>query len=89
MWILKTGARREDMPERYPLIEWVIEGVFDSRLAGARGDRFIDCSSRGLCVGKTKKGKGTKLNQRVLVFRSPYTSAAPQEGPIVELKNAS
>ena len=85
LWILISGARWKDLPERYPspstcwrrLNQWVVNGVFKQAWARLLGklDRFHHINWRetigdgtfapakkgGDDVGKTKKGKGTKI----------------------------
>ena len=85
LWILQTGARWKDLPERYPspstcwrrLKEWTESGVFRlawekllGKLDGLRGinweqaigdGTFSPAKKGGAAVGKTKKGKGTKV----------------------------
>lgn len=85
LWILISGARWKDLPERYPspstcwrrLNAWVADGRFQrawtrllgrlDRLKGLRWEEalgdgtFSPAKSGGSDVGKTKKGKGTKI----------------------------
>ena len=85
LWILRTGAPWQDLPERYGPYQtahrrfqnWVRSGVMeklllaladhlqDARGAGSQrmfcGRDLCSRQKRGRCVGKTKRGKGTKI----------------------------
>ena len=84
LWVLRTGAAWQDLPDRYPspatchrrFQEWRKEGVLEeilqtlARDLKERGDLdlsecFIDgffvVAKKGGAVGKTKRGKGTKV----------------------------
>ncbi|WKZ34455.1 MAG: IS5 family transposase [Anaerolineales bacterium] len=112
LWILRTGARWQDLPERYPpyqtchrrFQEWVQAGVFEKVLQALvrdvkeRGkldltECFIDGSfviaKKGAeGVGKTKRGKGTKLmavaDRAGLPIAISVESASPHEVRLVE-----
>ncbi|MBF0495301.1 MAG: IS5 family transposase [Deltaproteobacteria bacterium] len=84
IWVLRSGARWKDLPDRYPspatcwrrLKNWEAAGIWtklrkiflrDLDVKGAIDweEAFMDGSfapakNGGDCVGKTKKGKGTK-----------------------------
>ncbi len=84
LWILRSGARWEDLPPRYPsratchrrFQEWVEDGTFSS------------AKKRGLGVGKTKRGKGCKLmaiaDRHGLPLGIWIGSASPHEVTLVE-----
>lgn len=112
LWILKTGARWKDLPERYPPYQtchrryqnWVKSGVFKKillRLAQHLQEKgkinlaetfidatFVDAKKRGPQVGKTKRGKGTKIMAVVADSSLPIAvsiaSASPAEITLVE-----
>ena len=85
LWILRTGARWQDLPPQYGPYQtvhrrfqnWVRSGVTGNRMLAVAQDlkdrggidlrecfidgTFVPAKKRGLCVGKTKRGKGSKL----------------------------
>lgn len=84
LWILRTGARRKDLPKRFPprstchrwLQRWSTDGTLlrvkrkllhqlDTEGRLRWDEAFIDASfasakKGGACVGKARRGKGTK-----------------------------
>lgn len=112
LWILRTGARWQDLPERYPAYQtvhrryqaWVKDGTLEHALEALatnlrdRGgldlrEAYIDgtfssAKKRGLCVGKTKRGKGTKImaiaDGNGLPVAICVESASPHEVKLVE-----
>lgn len=85
LWMLRSGARWQDLPERFPSPstcwrrhrDWTLSGAFQqawARLLGkldglkhvnweeALGDgTFCPAKKGGAAVGRTKRGKGTKI----------------------------
>jgi len=74
LWILRTGAPWKDLPPRYPPYQ-----TCHRRFAGKK---------RGLAVGKTKRGKGTKIMAIADAAGFPVAayveSASPHEVKLVE-----
>ena len=111
LWILRTGAPWQDLPDRYPSYQtchrrfqrWVdngtLRGVLKALAADlhARGgldlsETFIDGSfaapKKRAHVGKTKRGKGTKImaiaDRAGLPLAITIASASPHETTLVE-----
>lgn len=112
LWILRTGAPRADLPERFPsyatcfrrFSAWVSDGTLRHMLEALarnmelRGDidlsecfidgTFVVAKKRGPKVGKTKRGKGTKLMAIADAAGLPVAvhtdAASPHEVALVE-----
>ena len=80
LWILRTEAPWNDMPERYPpdstchrwfqnrvrsgVMEQILRALRTSAIGGSGPDGVLHrrhSEKRGIVVGKTKQGKGTKI----------------------------
>jgi transposase len=99
LWILKTGARWCDLPKEYPSYqmyhrrfqEWRREGVIRAILEDL-AETFIDATfvdaKKGLKIGPTKCGKGTKIvaiaDNSSLPISLSIASASPHESTLVE-----
>lgn len=112
LWILRTGAQWEDLPDRYPpsstvhrrFQAWVRDGTFERVLRALAEDlrerggidvsecfvdgTFVGAKKGAECVGKTKRGKGTKLmavaNRHGLPVAICTASASPHEVTLVD-----
>ncbi|MFN8303621.1 MAG: IS5 family transposase [Saprospiraceae bacterium] len=112
LWILRTGARWQDLPARYPPYQtchrifqkWAKSGVFSTILEVLAEDlrqrggldlsecfidgTFVPAKKGTLCVGKTKRGKGTKImalaDRAGLPLAIYLASASPHEVTLVE-----
>ncbi|MHC5093952.1 MAG: transposase, partial [Planctomycetota bacterium] len=102
LWILRTGAPWGDLPERYPPKSTCHRRFQDTDGTGPRPKRprrdrpergfhrrnLCSGKKRGDGVGKTKKGKGTKIMGLTDAFGLPIaidaTSANPHEVTLVD-----
>ncbi|MCC6349512.1 MAG: IS5 family transposase [Candidatus Eisenbacteria bacterium] len=112
LWILRTGARWRDVPDRYPSLatchrrhqERSRTGVFNRILTALAEDLrsrgkldltecFVDATlgggeKRELCVGPTKRGKGSKImavaDRSGLPVAIDVASASPAEVTLVK-----
>jgi Putative transposase of IS4/5 family (DUF4096) len=89
--VLRTGAPWADLPERYPSYQtchrrfqqWVRDqGYLDLQEAFIDGS-FAPAKQGGACVGKTKRGKGSKImaiaDRQGLPVAVHVESATPHE----------
>ena len=101
LWVLRSGARWKDLPDRYPspstcwrrLRAWEEQDVWlkagPTRL-GRNLRRWQLCpgEKRGACVGKTKRGKGTKwmvvVDGQGIPLGNYLESASPSEVTLIE-----
>ncbi len=79
LWILRSGARWQDLPERTPAVK--VERI-------VLGRELCSREKRGCGVGKTKRGKGTKwmvvVDGRGIPLGEYLHSASPAEVRLAE-----
>ncbi|HOS44873.1 MAG TPA: IS5 family transposase [Paludibacter sp.] len=117
LWVLRTGAAWQDLPDRYPspgtchrrFQEWQRDGILEKILTTLANDlkerckldlseciidgTFVAAKKGGRKVGKTKRGKGTKImamaDRSGLPIAIYLESASPHEVILVEETIAS
>lgn len=97
LWILGTGAQWRELPDRYPpyqtchrrFQQWTLAEELEAQGRLNLDEAFVDATfaaatKKGLGVGLTKRGKGTKIVAVADGHPVSVESASPHESQLVE-----